>query len=69
MTVTGTYSCTCEGQVVHDPMCYLFAFSYSTWPLGYYPSCSCSYTGLHNLPYHLWRRWWPGGSWKRTTWG
>ena len=71
-TTTYGASCSCKGTS-HDVGCWTAqpaVTSVTDWQWTVtYPLCSCGYRGMHSLPYHLWRYWFPNVSWLRTTWG
>jgi len=69
---TTSIGCPCKGMV-HDADCWTRKPTASWvseihWETTY-TRCSCGYRGMHNLPYHLWRHWFPNVSWLRSTWG
>ena len=72
MTITGLVSCLCKGTD-HDPDCWTLKppHTYVIEPpvSVSHPLCSCGTRGLHSLPIHVWKRWFPNSSWLRSTWG
>ncbi len=72
-TLNENFGCPCKGIVHHDPACWTMQPAAAVvtdiqWTTTY-PLCSCGYRGMHSLPNHLWRYWFPNVSWLRTTWG
>ncbi len=68
---TTTYHCLCLGSV-HDTDCWTrhpAAPVVTDIRLHTHALCSCGYRGMHSLPNHLWRYWFPNVSWLRSTWG